>query len=158
TGSLPGQAFGIAGLGRQPLVMPSNVSPYNADGSYNVNGNAIGQGANITAVPAYYNPVYIIDQNKFSSDNDRILSNVYANIRFMQGLNFRTTFGIDNLNVVNKEYRNASHGDGVSLGGATQNTYSSNKRWNWSNVLQYDKTFGTNHNLSVLLGNEQQYT
>lgn len=158
TGSLPGQAFGIAGLGRQPLVMPSNVSPYNADGSYNVNGNAIGQGANITAVPAYYNPVYIIDQNKFSSDNDRILSNVYANIRFMQGLNFRTVFGIDNLNVVNKEYRNAQHGDGVSLGGATQNTYSSNKRWNWSNVLQYDKTFGTNHNLSVLLGNEQQYT
>ncbi|WP_336516109.1 TonB-dependent receptor [Pollutibacter soli] len=158
TGSLPGQAFSIAGLGRQPLVMPPNVSPYNADGSYNVNGNAIGQGANKTAVPGYYNPVYIIDLNKFSSENDRILSNVYANIRFMQGLNFRTTFGIDNLNVVNKEYRNALHGDGVSLGGATQNTYSSNKRWNWSNVLQYDKTFGTNHNLNVLVGNEQQYT
>lgn len=158
SGSLPGQAFSIAGLGRLPLVLAPNVAPYNADGTYNINTatNTIGQGANKTAL-SFYNPAYILKENRFSSTSDRVLANGYAGIKLLNGLNFRTNYGIDYLNTINKEFRAALHGDGVQFGGAAQNTSQQYRRWNWQNTLQYMKGFG-DHNINVLLGNEQQYT
>jgi TonB-linked SusC/RagA family outer membrane protein len=158
SGSLPGQAFGIAGLGRLPLVLAPNVAPYNADGSYNINtaSNTVGQGNNLTAL-SFYNPAYILKENKFNSDNDRILANVSAQIRLMRGLTFRSNYGIDNLLVTNKEFRAAGHGDGVQFGGAAQFSTQTYRRWNWQNILQFDRTF-SDHTIGVLLGNEQQYT
>lgn len=159
TGSLPGQAFGIAGLGRLPLVLAPNVAPRNADGSYNINTvtNTIGQGNNRTAL-SFYNPAYILNENKFSSENDRVLANVYGSVKILNGLSFRTVYGIDNLSVVNKEYQAALHGDGVQFGGLVQNSQQTYRRWNWQNLLQFDRTLGSNHTVGVLLGNEQQYT
>jgi TonB-linked SusC/RagA family outer membrane protein len=158
TGSLPGQAFSIAGLGRLPIVLAPNVAPRNADGSYNINttANTIGQGNNRTAL-SFYNPVYILENNRFTSENDQITGNVFAQLNFTKWLNFRTIYGIDNLNVQNKEFRAALHGDGVQFGGAAQNTQQAYRRWNWQNLLTFDKQFGE-HNVNVLVGNEQQYT
>lgn len=158
TGSLPGQAFSIAGLGRLPIVLAPNVAPRNADGSYNINtaANTIGQGNNRTAL-SFYNPVYILENNRFTSENDQITGNVFAQLNFTKWLNFRTIYGIDNLNVQNKEFRAALHGDGVQFGGAAQNTQQTYRRWNWQNLLTFDKQFGE-HNVNVLVGNEQQYT
>ncbi len=48
-------------------------------------------------------------------------------------------------------------GDGFTPNGSATNLYRVNKRWNWQNTLQYDKTFDK-HSFSVLIGNEQQYT
>ncbi|TAH02904.1 MAG: TonB-dependent receptor [Sphingobacteriales bacterium] len=158
TGSLPGQAFGIAGLGRLPIILAPNVAPRNADGSYNINtaANTIGQGNNRTAL-SFYNPVYLLENNRFTSENDQITGNVFAQLNFTKWLNFRTIYGIDNLNVQNKEFRAALHGDGVQFGGAAQNTQQTFRRWNWQNLLTFDKQFGE-HNVNVLVGNEQQYT
>jgi len=158
SGSLPGQAFGIAGLGRLPIALAPNVAPMNADGTYNINttANTLGQGNNRTAL-AFYNPQYLLDNNSFTSDNDRVLGSVFAQLNFTKWLNFRTVYGIDNLNVTNKEFRAALHGDGVQFAGATQNTQQTNARWNWLNMLTFDKSFGKN-NLNVLVGNEQQYS
>ncbi|RYG16997.1 MAG: SusC/RagA family TonB-linked outer membrane protein, partial [Chitinophagaceae bacterium] len=44
SGSLPGQAFNTGGLGRLAIVLPPNVAAYNPDGSYNINGTAVGKG------------------------------------------------------------------------------------------------------------------
>ncbi|HLO82039.1 MAG TPA: TonB-dependent receptor [Chitinophagaceae bacterium] len=158
TGSLPGQAFNTAGIGRLPIALAPNVAPKNADGTYNLNtaSNTIGQGNNKSALQ-FYNPVYLIEQNKFTSENDRIMGNVYAQLNFTKWLNFRTVYGIDNLNVTNKEFRAAGHGDGVQFGGAAQNTQQTYRRWNWQNLLTFDKAFN-NHNVNLLVGNEQQYT
>lgn len=159
TGSLPGQAFGIAGLGRLPLVLAPNVSPFLPNGDFNINTatNTIGQGNNRTAL-SFYNPAYILANNKFSSENDRILATVYGQIKVLNGLTLRTVYGIDNLNVTNKEFRAGLHGDGVQFGGAVQNFQQTLRRWNWQNLAQYDRTFGKAHTLGLLLGNEQQYT
>ena len=158
TGSFPGQAFSIAGLGRLPIVLAPNVAPFNADGSYNINtvANTIGQGNNRTAL-SFYNPQYIIDNNKFTSENDRILGNVFAQLNFTKWLNFRTVYGIDNLNVTNKEFRAALHGDGVQFAGAAANTQQTYRRWNWQNLLTFDKSFNK-HSVNLLVGNEQQYS
>jgi TonB-linked SusC/RagA family outer membrane protein len=159
SGSLPGQAFNTSGLGRLPLVLAPNVAPFNPDGSYNINiaGNTIGQGANLTALN-FTNPVMILDLNKFSAETDRVLANVYADIRLFKGLNYRTVFGIDYLNTLSKEFQNAIHGDGTATIGAAANLQQRFKRQNWQNLLTLDQKFGESHSVNLLVGNEQQFT
>jgi TonB-linked SusC/RagA family outer membrane protein len=156
TGST-GAAFNTSGAARLGFALAPNVSPYNPDGSYNINGGSIGQGKNLTAL-AFTNPVLILDLNRFRSNGERILGNVYGQVRILKGLNFKTLYGIDHLSVVNEEFRNAIHGDGSQFGGAVSNTLQQPFRWNWQNTLTYDTRFATNHGLNLLLGAEQQYT
>lgn len=158
SGSTPGGAFATSGIGRLGFNLMPNVPVYLNDGSYNINrvSNTIGQGANLTALQ-FTNPQLLLDLNTFSSLSERVIANIYANVKLVDGLSFRTTYGIDNLNVVNKAFQNALHGDGVSNGGSVFNTLQTYNRWNWTNVLNYNKSFG-NHNVSALVGNEQQYT
>jgi TonB-linked SusC/RagA family outer membrane protein len=98
-----------------------------------------------------------LDLNRFTSKSERILANVYAQVKLFEGLNFRSLYGIDNLTVVNEDFRNAIHGDGQQFAGAAQNTLNRPRRWNWANTLTYDTRAGR-HGLNVLLGAEQQYT
>ena len=157
-GSLSGQAFNTSGLGRLPLVLAPNVSPYNPDGSFNINlvTNTVGQGNNKTAL-SFTNPLAILAWNKFSSESDRILSNINISINPYKGLTFRSVFGIDYLNVLNKEFQNPTHGDGVTFGGLVANINQRFKRQNWQNLLTYDTKL-KDHSIGVLLGNEQQFS
>lgn len=157
TGSLSGQAFNSGGLARIAFNLAPNVAPYNADGSYNINSsNQTGQGKNTVGVQ-WQNPVALIDLNNFTSSSNQIQSNIFAQIDIIKGLYFKTQYGIDNLNIENKTYQSAIHGDGFSSGGYAANGYIKNNRWNWQNLLNYDVEVAA-HNFNVLLGNEQQYT
>jgi len=158
SGSSPGGAFGTSGIGRLGFNLMPNVPVYLNDGSYNINrvSNTIGQGGNRTALQ-FTNPQLLLDQNTFSSETDRFIANIYGNVKIIEGLSFRTTFGIDNLNTINKAFQNATHGDGVANGGSVFNTSQAYRRWNWTNVLNFQRTFGE-HNVTALLGTEQQYT
>ncbi|MFY7653261.1 MAG: SusC/RagA family TonB-linked outer membrane protein, partial [Chitinophagaceae bacterium] len=158
SGSQSGEAFNTSGMGRLAFNLMPNVPVFLNDGSYNINNatNTIGQGANLTALQ-FTNPQFILDNNLFTSANERILANAYVNIKLAEGLNFRTNYGIDNLTVTNKSFQDSRHGDGVATAGAAFNTIQSYRRWNWQNILTYDTKIG-DHSLNVLLGNEQQYT
>jgi TonB-linked SusC/RagA family outer membrane protein len=168
SGSLPGQAFGTAGLGRLPLVLPPNVGPYTNDGVYNLSGAGIGPGANLNPtsnasspsplVTGYYNPVLILDKNKFTSESNQIQGSIYASWEIIKGLTARTSYGIDRMTIEDISFQTALGGDGYSNGGSATNVYRTNKRWNWQNTLQYDATIANDHNLSVLVGGEQQHT
>jgi TonB-linked SusC/RagA family outer membrane protein len=164
SGSLSGQAYGTAGLGRLPLVLPPNVAPYNLDGTYNTNGAGLGAGANInpTSNPAaplvtgYYNPVLILDKNVFTSESNQIQGSVYAAWEILKGLTLKTTYGIDKISYEDISFQTSLGGDSYNSGSAT-NTYRTNKRWNWQNTVQYDREVGK-HFFSILAGGEQQYT
>jgi TonB-dependent starch-binding outer membrane protein SusC len=164
SGSLPGQAFNTAGLGRIPLVLPPNISPYNPDGSYSVAGAGIGPGANINPAtgaalnPGYYNPVLILDKNRQSSESNQIQASIYANWEIIKGLNFRTMYGVDYMNFEDQTFLTSLGGDGQSAGGSATNIYRTNKRWNMQNTLQYDLKLADKHNISALVGAEEQYT
>jgi TonB-linked SusC/RagA family outer membrane protein len=168
TGSTGDGAFGTAGLGRLPLVLPPNVSAYNADGTYNTNGAGIGAGANVLPsssaanpsplLPGYYNPVVDLDNNYFTSEGNQIQGSVYANWEIIKGLSVRTQYGLDNIAFEDKSFSTALAGDGFSTQGSASNYYRTNKRWVWQNTAQYDHTFGEKHNFSLLVGNEQQKT
>ena len=155
-----GGAFNIAGAGRLPLVLSPNIPAFNADGSYNINqaANSVGQGNNLSPVPGYYNAAMIIDLNRFYSRNNRVLPTVYADVKFFRDLRFRSVYGLDYLTTENTDYRNAIHGDGVSLKGAAQATFQRYRRSTWQNTLSYDTRFSEAHTLNVLVGAEQQYS
>jgi TonB-linked SusC/RagA family outer membrane protein len=167
TGSLPGAAFATAGLGRLPLVLPPNVSAYNLDGSYHTAAAGLGPGNNTTPsfpptlptplVTGYYNPDLILDKNSFTSETNAIQASIYANWEIIKGLNARTMFGVNNATFEDISFSTALGGDGYSTQGSATNVYRTNKRWNWVNTLQYDKSFDK-HNLSALAGFEEQYT
>ncbi len=157
TGSLPGQAFSTVGLGRLAIVLPPNVPAYNPDGSYHMNGGAIGFGANNSAVASNYpNAEVLLQEDNFTSENNRLISNLYASLDIVKGLVFKTSYGMDNLLTENIAFANRLQGDGFSPNGVATNTYSKNNRWNWVNTLSYATTFAASHNLSGYAGYEEQ--
>lgn len=155
SGSLPGAAFASGGVGRLAISLPPNVSPYNNDGTYNLNGNALGKMNNIENI-TFWNPQPILDQNYSNTENNRIIGNVYAQIKPIKEVTFRTSYGIDYLNSDNKNFYTKVQGDGFSVGGSAFSTLGKNKRWTWTNTLQFDKTFANDHTVGVLAGTEQQ--
>lgn len=167
SGSLSGQAYGTAGLGRLPLVLPPNVPAYNADGTYNLNGAGLGPGGNLNPtsnaanpsalVTGYYNPALILDKNTFTSESNQVQGSIYASWEIVKGLTLKTTYGIDQISFEDISFQTSLGGDGFSTGGSATNTYRTNKRWNWQNTAQYDLETGK-HFVSVLVGGEQQYT
>ena len=154
-----GAAFNTSGAARLGFALAPNISPFLPDGSYNFNGtsNSIGQGNNKTAL-AFTNPVMLLNLNQFTSKSERMIANVYGQVRLFHGLNFKTLYGIDNLTIYNEEFRNSLHGDGVQFAGAAQNTLQRPRRWNWQNTLTYDTKIKDDHSLNILVGAEQQYT
>lgn len=173
SGSIGDAAFSVAGLGRAPLVLPPNIPARNPDGTPNLTPNTanVGAGANLNPlpsstnpltysplIPGYYNPIVDIESNYFSSEGNEIQGSAYANWEIISGLNLRTNYGINNLAFEDKSFNTPLAGDGFSTGGSASNFYRTNKRWNWQNTLQYDKTLGEKHNIGLLIGSEQQKT
>ncbi|HEX8356851.1 MAG TPA: SusC/RagA family TonB-linked outer membrane protein, partial [Segetibacter sp.] len=74
TGSLEGNAFQLTAPARLATLSAPNVPVKNADGSYNLSSaNTLGMGAN-TVSSNFYNPSAILEYNKYTSENDRIIA------------------------------------------------------------------------------------
>ena len=167
TGSLNGQAFNTSGIGRLAFVTAPNVSPfvYDANGNllegtakYNITStNQLGRGKNLQQV-GFANVAPMVDLNRNISEASQLQASVYGQIEILDGLVAKTLYGIDNLGVTNETYQTPIHGDGFGANGLATQVYIENKRWNWQNILSYDKVLGDLHSVGVLLGNEQQYT
>lgn len=156
TGSLEGAAYNTGGLGRLALILPTNVSAYNNDGTYNVNGAAIGSQGNTVGL-SYPNPAVLMDNNKSSTENSRIQGNVYFQIKPIKDVTLRSVYGIDYLNSDNDIFATPLSGDYYPDGGAF-GTFNKYKRWVWTTTAQYDHVFSERHSLNVLVGTEQTYT
>jgi TonB-dependent starch-binding outer membrane protein SusC len=157
TGSLPGQGFNTAGLGRLAVALPPNVAPLNPDGSYNIKPTVsqIGNGANIVPM-TWPNPVPLLDLNTFTSENSRIISNIGADFQLMKGLTFKTTYSWDRNNTENITFQSPVHGDGFTNGGVAVNNTRRRENWNWINTLNYNTTIAEKHNVSVTIGTDVQ--
>ncbi len=159
SGSLAGGAFGTGGLGRLQFVLPSILAPFNNDGSYNINGAAIGHAPQMAGVGSsigYYNPQFLLDNNRSNSENNRVQSNLYLQAKPWSWLTARTQFGVDYLLTDNDLFWSPKSGDGFSYGGYAVGISDKNKTMLWTNTLQAEKDFGKN-NVNVLVGNEQTW-
>jgi TonB-linked SusC/RagA family outer membrane protein len=156
SGSLNGEAFNTAGLGRIALVNAPNVSPFNNDGSYNIAANnVVGSMSNNVPQVGFYNPAQILALNRSNSETNHMQANAYIELKPVSWITLRSLYGIDYINVDNEIFQNPFHGDGFSAAGNASSTYSKNKTYLWTNTLQADRTFGK-HNINLLAGTEQQ--
>ncbi len=163
SGSLPGEAFATAGLGRIVLVNAPNISPYNNDGTYNIiPQNIVGPMNNVLnlTTPAasqvgFYNPVVLLDLNRSNSEANHIQSNIFLSLKPLSWLTLRTLYGIDYLYVDNESFQSPVHGDGFAPIGSATSSLGKFKRWTWTNTAQADFSVVGNHNISALIGQEQ---
>lgn len=105
---------------------------------------------------SWENPVaYMFGADQQSIDNG-LFGNVYADIRLMPDLFFRTRFGIDYnthqwdyfLDPVQTSYGRTQHG-------LAQSDKNNNSTWLWENTLDYAKKIG-DHNITAMIGGSAQ--
>jgi TonB-linked SusC/RagA family outer membrane protein len=168
TGAIPANSMGPSTynteyitnepLARMTYVLPPNVPVYKPDGSYSIqNGVSVGYGANIPAVIGTINAynlamVQTLDLN--SSENNTFFGNVYGEVEILKNLKFRSSYGINNMQVQNKSFFNSVHGGGASSNGIARNTHTKFYRTDWANTLTYNLTLQHKHNFSALAGYE----
>lgn len=159
SGSLSGGAFSTGGLGRLQFVLPSTLAPFNNDGSYNLNGAAIGSAPQIvgTSNLGYYNPQFLLDNNKESTENNRFQGNIYGQVKPLSWLTARTQLGLDFMFTDNNVFWSPRAGDGYSRNGYAWAGNDIAKTIVWTNTLQVDKSFGDS-SFNLLFGNEQQFS
>ncbi len=110
-----------------------------------------------TNYPVYYNPMLSIDGAHYHTTITRSLGNIYGQAQIMNGLIFRTEFGVDQLSQLEDAYyspvteRNNGYPKG---GGFTTNDMLLNITTN--NFLKYNKLINENHDLEATLGMSYQ--
>jgi TonB-linked SusC/RagA family outer membrane protein len=84
----------------------------------------------------------------------RAMGNIYGEVTFTEGLNFKSLFGFDygtvdqkNVTYANPEMAEARPSDALEI------NHNYEMRWNWVNTLSYDKTFGS-HRINAVIGTE----
>ncbi|MDJ1472528.1 SusC/RagA family TonB-linked outer membrane protein [Xanthocytophaga flava] len=157
-GSLPGSNFFLVGVARLAIALPPNVPAFNPDGSYNIsktNLNTIGMGNN-QVVSNFGNPVALLELNRYTSENDRIIGSFGATAKLLKNLDFTTSYAIDRLRTENVSFDSPTQGNGYASKGAVSNVSAVRDNWNWTNTLTYAETFGGKHSLSVLAGYDVQ--
>lgn len=155
SGSLPGGAFATAGLGRAALVTAPNVAPFNNDGSYNYSGTLIGVMDNKVGQVGFNNPRISMDLNRANAEINQVLADAYVQLKPVDWITLKSQYSINYLYVDNELYWSPISGEGIADNGSATSLFNKNKRWVWSNTIQFDKTFGA-HSVQLLGGTEQQ--
>lgn len=161
TNSLSGNIFNAT---RQhpnvPIYNPNHPTGYNI-GYQGENGewlseNLVGPWDNFGLIGDNLpNIMYAIENNNYYSKINRVISNVYADIKPVSSVNFRTQVSVDQANTTGFLYWSPVHGDGQGSNGRVQNNNTDLTRWNWQNILSYNDNFG-NHSVGLTLINEYQ--
>ncbi len=156
TGSLEGNAFQLTALARLATLSAPNVYAVNPDGTYNLSTtNTLGMGNN-TVSSNFYNPAAILAYNKYTSENDRIISNFSGDITLAKDLVYKLSYGIDRLKIENHSFESAIHGSGFAAGGSANNNSILINNWNLTHTLSYKKSIAEKHNFSFLAGYDVQ--
>lgn len=156
SGSLKNSTFLLIGAARLALILPPNVSAYNADGSYNITAAGKMGNGNNKVVSSFYNPLALFEYSRYTSENDRIIGGLGANIKLHKDLELSTNYSIDRLKTENISFLSSALGSSAyaSAGNAT-NVSVLHDNWDWSSILNYKKDFGSHH-LAALAGYEVQ--
>jgi TonB-linked SusC/RagA family outer membrane protein len=158
SGSLPGASMTTTGAARLALVLPPNVSAYNADGSFNLNPNSgtLGSGNNTGTIPLF-NPVALFALSRYTSESSHAIGNVSASIKPIRQLEFVTTYAIDRINNENIAFQSSELGSsGYSAGGSIVNISTLLQNESWANTLAFNEVFNKKHRLSALIGTDLQ--
>ena len=150
-------ASGAGGVVQSALMMPPVWPVYNADGSYNYQGNGYWRIGNDYQHNAILNPVAMANLQSDVVDRMAIVGKVFAEIEFFKGLTYNISFGGDYYGSHNDTYRSSEL---PLLGQKYYDTksnpiaYSSSGFYfNWliENKVNYNTTINEDHSLNLVL-------
>jgi TonB-linked SusC/RagA family outer membrane protein len=137
------------GVIMQALAMQPDVAVKDMYGNY--------AGPDVSLGGVSYNPVAAALQRNNTLARERVMANVYANVNLMKGLDFRSEFGIDNNNSMNKAFHP------TFKWGALVNTENQMRQreentffWIFKNYLTYNIKLGELNNITAMVGTESQ--
>jgi TonB-dependent starch-binding outer membrane protein SusC len=123
------------------------------------NQPVVTNGGNVYGISNYVgaevvNPLALLETQHPESRVDKLVGNIYGELEPIEGLKYKTSFGIDLAYVLNDDFRPLFY-----LNGAQNNTEktSVNKSieryftWQWENTITYSKKIG-DHNIGGLIG------
>jgi TonB-linked SusC/RagA family outer membrane protein len=151
--SLGSSGDGLGGNGgsvvRYALFRDPAIPVYSSPGVY----------SDLPQYPGYfgdgYNPVGLANNTNNKEGQYRGFGDVFAEYKLLNNLVFKSDFGGDVLITQDKTF-NLNWGTGGRINNPSslveRQTVSQNMVWN--NTLHYTKSFGSKHNLSVLVGTE----
>lgn len=137
-------------------IYAANGIDYAGPGSLNDETSYVGQ---------IGNPVEQALINKYSSERMRTLGNVYAELKLVKGLSYRSNVGFDYINTMNHTFTPSYTDypvDPLSLPVITNATRTAKEgkvttqNVIWDNTLNYSNTFATKHKLDLLVGYSSQ--
>jgi TonB-linked SusC/RagA family outer membrane protein len=127
--------------------MPPMIPVYDIAGNYSGTRGVMGNGRN---------PIFLLDKNQY--DRRKALNttaNVYARIEPLDGLSFKTLFGVNYRSFHSKDidYVERAHAE-RGLYDALTEVSNFSLQWNWTNTIEYTKAFNDLHLLTVMVGTE----
>lgn len=150
TGSnnLSGNTFAVMRqLPNVKVYNPEDPTGYNIDAS---DRRSLGRGANLQTISdGIPNLRFVLDNNVRKATTYRGLGNAYLDAKIIDNLRFKTIVGIDASYADDYNYTDPRHGDGYSSSGSISQAFSPAVRWNWQNILSYNKSFNEVHNFDV---------
>lgn len=113
-------------------------------------------------LPAYpgffgdgYNPVALAAKTDNKETQYRLFANLFAEYKITKNLKFKSDIGVDAIITDDKRFYE-NYGTNLRVNNPSQLNLSTNTNMNiiWNNTLNYNKTFNSIHNVSVLAGTE----
>ena len=125
-----------------------------SESPYDVNGNITGPE---TDLGTKINPIADLNQSPVERQETNVLGNAYAEVKFMDGLSWRSEFGIDITNANDENYVPFYQYGGLSNKEAVLNQGEySNTAWRLSSFVNYNKSIKERHNIDAMVGAEAQ--
>jgi len=127
----------------QPVIPVYDIDGYFASGKAVTLGNVTNPVRQATLAKDNVNSSYVM------------VGNVYAALDIMEGLQLRSSFGINALSSLFKGFNfpTPENSEPTMVWSMNEN-YNTSLEWTWTNTLNYAKTFGGDHNISALAGYE----
>jgi TonB-linked SusC/RagA family outer membrane protein len=148
------------------LILPPIVPVRLPNGDYGTIRNSLPTGT-ITNPLDLLSPVATLDLYQDRANAVRALGSTYLDFELMKGLNFRSNFGAELLNNRRGIYVPATLGTSgnqlANLSNPVLNNIDArqingtNLNWVWENTATFNRTFATDHSLTVLAGYSAQY-
>jgi len=101
-----------------------------------------------------FNPLAIPYMDKHRSKFYRVLASAYANITFVEGLDFKTVFSPDFVSTDEHRYWNKLHGNGPAYNGRLDKYHHTDLMYTSTNTLTYQNVFADLHSVNALAGME----
>jgi TonB-linked SusC/RagA family outer membrane protein len=121
----------IYGVLSTALLLGSHIPVYNADGTYGRDQNASIENPVANALE----PTYFVYSN-------RLLTNIYGELKILEGFNFRTSFSVDYLNLRDDRFIPATHIQAAGVNGTGEQGMSADLNLVNENYFTYRKSFG----------------